>query len=230
MWSFWVWLHGGWGLFDCYEVGKPEQNDSVTVPVIETIRWKGLLLSASHHPCHPQKTYFSLAYCEALGAFVWSASWKKTQDQNSIVIHMTMNILCWQPGCFRDLLFLKFGLEPNGSAGEESAYNARVSGDAGLNPGSGRSPGEGCGNPLGEAVIWLHQIWPISGSLWLGGVHWCWSPSKRLNPNYRKDQEPAGRKTETQRRARVTEVARVPSWWELHLFVENEDQSRVQLT
>ena len=33
----------------------------------------------------------------------------------------------------------------NGSAGKESACNA---GDAGLIPGSGRSPGEGCGNPF----------------------------------------------------------------------------------
>ena len=34
---------------------------------------------------------------------------------------------------------------PGGSVGEESACNA---GDTGLIPGSGRSPGEGNGNPL----------------------------------------------------------------------------------
>ena len=34
---------------------------------------------------------------------------------------------------------------PGGSDGRESAYNA---GDLGLIPGSGRSPGEGNGNPL----------------------------------------------------------------------------------
>ena len=34
---------------------------------------------------------------------------------------------------------------PGGSNGKESAYNA---GDLGLIPGSGRSPGEGKGNPL----------------------------------------------------------------------------------
>ena len=34
---------------------------------------------------------------------------------------------------------------PGGSNGKESAYNA---GDLGLIPGSGRSPGEGNGNPL----------------------------------------------------------------------------------
>ena len=47
---------------------------------------------------------------------------------------------------------------PNGSVGEESAYNGRVTGDVGLIPGSGRSPGEGSGKPLGESLIWLHQI------------------------------------------------------------------------
>ena len=34
---------------------------------------------------------------------------------------------------------------PGGSGGKESAYNAE---DLGLIPGSGRSPGEGNGNPL----------------------------------------------------------------------------------
>ena len=32
--------------------------------------------------------------------------------------------------------------------GKEFAWNARDTGDAGLIPGSGRPPGEGCGNPL----------------------------------------------------------------------------------
>ena len=37
---------------------------------------------------------------------------------------------------------------PDGSVGKESAYNAGDTGDAGLIPGSGRSPGGGNGNPL----------------------------------------------------------------------------------
>ena len=41
-----------------------------------------------------------------------------------------------------DLLYQAF---PVNSAGKESIYNA---GDPGLTPGSGRSPGEGNGNPL----------------------------------------------------------------------------------
>ena len=37
---------------------------------------------------------------------------------------------------------------PDGSAGKESACNAGDTGDVGLIPGSGRSPGGGNGNPL----------------------------------------------------------------------------------
>ena len=37
---------------------------------------------------------------------------------------------------------------PDGSAGKESTYDAGDTGDAGLIPGSGRSPGGGNGNPL----------------------------------------------------------------------------------
>ena len=37
---------------------------------------------------------------------------------------------------------------PKGSVGKESACNAGDTGDAGLIPGLGRSPGEGNGNPL----------------------------------------------------------------------------------
>ena len=41
--------------------------------------------------------------------------------------------------------YRKRGIFPGGSDGKESAYNA---GDLGSIPGSGRSPGEGNGNPL----------------------------------------------------------------------------------
>ena len=48
---------------------------------------------------------------------------------------------------------------PGGSYGKASAYNAR---DPGSNPGSGRYPGEGNGNPL------LHSCLenPIDGGTW----------------------------------------------------------------
>ena len=39
---------------------------------------------------------------------------------------------------------------PGGSDGKESAYNV---GDLGLIPGSGKSPGEGNGNPLQYACL-----------------------------------------------------------------------------
>ena len=45
-------------------------------------------------------------------------------------------------------LFLALKVFPNGSAGKESACDAGDKGDVGLILGSGRSPGEGNGNPL----------------------------------------------------------------------------------
>ena len=51
---------------------------------------------------------------------------------------------------------------PGGSDGKESAYNA---GDPGSNPGLGRSPGAGNGNPLRYSCL---------GNLWTeepGGLH-----------------------------------------------------------
>ena len=42
---------------------------------------------------------------------------------------------------------------PGGSVGKESAYNAGDTGDRGLTPGSGRSPGGGHGNPLQDSCL-----------------------------------------------------------------------------
>ena len=41
-----------------------------------------------------------------------------------------------------------FCMAPDGSDGKELTCNARAAGEAGSIPGSGRSPGEGNGNPL----------------------------------------------------------------------------------
>ena len=57
----------------------------------------------------------------------------------------------------------KLGL-PGGSDGKESACNA---GDQGLIPGSGRSPGEGNGNPL--QCSWLENL--MDGGAWWATVH-----------------------------------------------------------
>ena len=54
---------------------------------------------------------------------------------------------------------------PGGSDGKASAYNA---GDLGSIPGSGRSPGEGNGNPL--QYSYLEN--PMDGGTWLGYIPW----------------------------------------------------------
>ena len=48
---------------------------------------------------------------------------------------------------------------PDGSAGKESARNAGDTGDAGSVPGSGRSPGEGNGNPLQYSCLENPMHW-----------------------------------------------------------------------
>ena len=45
--------------------------------------------------------------------------------------------------------------------------NIRATGDAGLNPGSGRSPGEGNGNPLKSSCLEN----PVDGGAWWAAVH-----------------------------------------------------------
>ena len=57
------------------------------------------------------------------------------------------------------LIMERFGIEFGGSEVKASASNA---GDPGLIPGSGRSPGEGNGNPL----QYSHLENPIDGEAW----------------------------------------------------------------
>ena len=59
--------------------------------------------------------------------------------------------------CF--VLFLNFLDFPGGSDVKASAYNA---GDLGSVPGSGRSPGEGIGNPLQYSCL----VNPMDGETW----------------------------------------------------------------
>ena len=54
---------------------------------------------------------------------------------------------------------------PGGSNGKASAYNA---GDLGSNPGLGKSPGEGNGNPLQYSCLEN----PMDGGTWLGYSSW----------------------------------------------------------
>ena len=63
---------------------------------------------------------------------------------------------------------------PGGSDGKGSAYNA---GDLGLIPGSGRSPGEGNGNPLQYSRLEN----PMDGGAWLATVHGVAKSRTRLS-------------------------------------------------
>ena len=58
-----------------------------------------------------------------------------------------------------DFVMTTLWLLPSGSDGKASAYNA---GDPGSFPGSGRSPGEGNGNPLQYAYLEN----PMDGGAW----------------------------------------------------------------
>ena len=63
---------------------------------------------------------------------------------------------------------------PGGSDGKASAYNA---GYLGLIPGSGRSLGEGNGNPLKYSCLEN----PMDGEAWWATVHWVAKSQTRLS-------------------------------------------------
>ena len=63
---------------------------------------------------------------------------------------------------------------PGGSDGKVSAYNV---GDAGSIPGSGRSPGEGDGNPLQSSCLEN----PMDGGAWWAAVHGVTKSRTRLS-------------------------------------------------
>ena len=70
---------------------------------------------------------------------------------------------------------------PGGSDGKASVYNA---GDPGSSPGSGRSPGEGNGNPLQYCCLEN----PMDGGAWQATVHGVAKSWTRLTslPKYRE--------------------------------------------
>ena len=63
---------------------------------------------------------------------------------------------------------------PGGADGKVSACN---SGDRGSIPGSGRSPGEGDGNPLQDSCLEN----PMDGGAWWAAVHVVAKSRKRLS-------------------------------------------------
>ena len=60
-----------------------------------------------------------------------------------------------------------FCMAPDGSDGKELTCNARAAGEAGSIPGSGRSPGEGNGNPLQCSCLGNS----MDGAAWQATVH-----------------------------------------------------------
>ena len=63
---------------------------------------------------------------------------------------------------------------PGGSDGKESACSV---GDPSLTPGSGRSPGEGNGNPFQYSCLEN----PMTGGAWQATVHWVAKSWTRLS-------------------------------------------------
>ena len=90
-------------------------------------------------------------YCRANKENEWLML-KKTQTTQSVFNDIRKWLLCH---------FIGF---PGGSDDEEYAYNA---GDLGLIPGSGRSPGEGHGNPLQYSCLEN----PMDRGAWQAAVH-----------------------------------------------------------
>ena len=85
-------------------------------------------------------------------------------------------------GCFGGALYKKFAhsysryfiVFPGGSEGKASPCNA---GDLGSLPGSGRSPGEGNGNPLQYSCLQN----PMDGGAWWATVHGVAKSRTRLS-------------------------------------------------
>ena len=71
---------------------------------------------------------------------------KKTVAQNACEAPNPVSFF-WKLAVYKNLLNNLDGL-PQWPSSKESTCNAGVSGDASSNPGSGRPPGEGNGNPL----------------------------------------------------------------------------------
>ena len=71
---------------------------------------------------------------------------------------------------------------PGGSEVKASAWNE---GDPGLIPGSGRSPGEGNGNPLQYSCLEN----PMEGGAWQATVHRVAKSLTRLRTEYKREKE-----------------------------------------
>ena len=82
----------------------------------------------------------------------------------SLMLVLGSEVLCLYRR-FSERLILVFKGFPGGTKVKASACNV---GDLGLIPGSGRSPGEGNGNPLQYSCLEN----PMDGGAWWATVHW----------------------------------------------------------
>ena len=80
-----------------------------------------------------------------------------------IYLSANPNVTAFRNRAFKEIINVKWGFA-GGSGGKESACNA---GDPGSNPGSGRSPGEGNGNPLQYSC----SENPMVKGVWWAPVH-----------------------------------------------------------
>ena len=115
-------------------------------------------------------------------SFSRGSSWPRDQTQDSCIasgfftaespgltcciIQLTMS--------YKTLFDIVLPLFPGGSDGKGSAYNT---GDPGSIPGSGRSPGEGNGNPLQYSSLEN----PMDGGAWLATVYGVAKSQTRLS-------------------------------------------------
>ena len=112
--------------------------------------------------------------------WVSKASLSKTIfDSTWLILYFSQADLCHLPRSFStfypsQLLLMPYMIVQGGSDGKASAYN---SGDPGSIRRSGRSPGEGNGNPLQYSC----QESPMEGEAWLVKVHVVAKSQTRLS-------------------------------------------------
>ena len=113
----------------------------------------GLTTAHSHHICFP--SFYQGRDC---GLGVLNSPWP-TETQAECIWNASLNLGNASWPRLNGLLWWL--------SGTESAYNARDTGDEGLIPGSGRSPGGGHGNPLQYSCPGK----PVDRGAWWATVH-----------------------------------------------------------
>ena len=124
---------------------------------IESETWALIFSSTFLEPCLPASfpSSFSPFYILFLGRFLFL---------NTIPIIVLLKTVTKLHGWIFKTLSISFPCFPGGSEVKTSACNV---GDLGLIPGSGRSPGEGNGNPLQYSCLEK----PMDGGAWWATVH-----------------------------------------------------------